>query len=291
MNNTITKIQLLGDVQGYLDVSENIIVPINFGVGDVRDLSKRTGTFSKTIVLPGTKNNNQLLNSYYDINIVAGTFSINKLQKCIILQNNIPIVDDAYLQLVAVNKIQNVLNEDDQVEYEVVIKDNVGDFFTKLGNRTLDGRDEAGTPFLDFSRFDHTFTAAAISESFDNTFVDGYKYLIPWVDDSELQINECKPAIYAKQYWDNIHASTGFTYSWSTLFNPDVQFDKLVIPYNGDDKKLSEEVAATIATKVQRGILGSMASNAPGYSSTAGLIGIRVFTDYNTIVEDRKSNV
>jgi hypothetical protein len=43
---------------------------------------------------------------------------------------------------------------------------------------------------------------------------------------------EFKPAIYAKQYWDKIHQAVGYTYDWSTL--SDCNFDKLVIPYNGD---------------------------------------------------------
>ena len=250
MDNSITRIQLIGENEGYLEVASDIIVPLNYGVSDVRDISKRTGTFSKTIVIPGTKNNNLLLNQYFDVNVQDGTFSINRVQKCIILQNNIPVVTNAVMQLVAVNKVEQTINEDQTVEYEVVIKDNVGDFFTKLGNRTLEGKDENGNPFLDFTIFDHVFTAAKVTESFDNTSVDGYKYLLPYGEDNNYFLAECKPAIYAKQYWDKIHASTGFTYDWPTLTNPNVQFDKLVIPYNGDDKKLTEESISGVAVSL-----------------------------------------
>ena len=53
-----TRIQLTGSLQGYLDVDGSVAAPLTFSVCDVRDPSKRTGSFSKTITLPGTKNNN-----------------------------------------------------------------------------------------------------------------------------------------------------------------------------------------------------------------------------------------
>ena len=67
---------------GFLDTKEGTVFPLNFAVGDIRDFTKRTGTFSKTITLVGSKNNNDLLNHYYDVNIQAGTFDINALTKC-----------------------------------------------------------------------------------------------------------------------------------------------------------------------------------------------------------------
>ncbi len=55
---------------GYLDVKEGTNFPLNFQVGDIRDLTQRKGTFSKTITLSGTKNNNKLYNSTLNILIV-----------------------------------------------------------------------------------------------------------------------------------------------------------------------------------------------------------------------------
>ena len=49
----ITKIQL-GNL-GYLDIDENVSVPLNFSVAEIQDISKRQGGYSKTIKLPGTK--------------------------------------------------------------------------------------------------------------------------------------------------------------------------------------------------------------------------------------------
>ena len=257
MDQTISRIQLIAapntvpstNVLGYLDVSDSVNVPITYAVSDIRDISKRTGAFSKTIKLPGTKNNNELLNQYYDVNVQAGTFDVNKLQHCILLEDNIPVVRNAYMQLVNVKKIQASLNEDESVEYEVVIKDNVGDFFTKLGGSELTD--------LDFSAYNHTLTASTITGSFANTQINGYKYLLPWraapVGNAPWYIlNDFKPAIYALQYWDKIHAAAGFTYDWSTVSDLFVLFDQLIIPYNGDDKLINAQANDANRVKAER---------------------------------------
>ena len=82
---------------GYLDVKEGTSFPLTFQVGDIRDISQRKGNFSKTIVLVGSKNNNDLLNHYYDVNIQAGTFDINAVTTCSVIQDGIPVMEDASL--------------------------------------------------------------------------------------------------------------------------------------------------------------------------------------------------
>jgi hypothetical protein len=209
---------------GVLDVSSNIVFPITFSIGDIRDISARKGTFSKTITLEGTKNNNDLLGNYYDVNIQAGTFNINALTKCQVIQNGVPVLDDALLQLVSVNKSQYTNSYEEDVTYSVLIKDSKAEFFSAITNANLTD--------LDFSDLDHTFDAATIVNSFNNTVADGYKYVMPYNNGNVYQANEFKPGIYAKTYFDRIFSNAGFTYTWAGL--SDAHFDKLLIPYNGD---------------------------------------------------------
>lgn len=209
---------------GELDVAESISVPITFNIGDIRELTSRKGTFSKTVVLDGTKNNNELLGHYYDVNIQAGTFNINTLTKCQVIQNGVPILDEALLQLVSVNKVQTNNSYEDEVSYTVLIKDSRAEFFTAITNANLTD--------LDFSDLNHTWDATAIVGSFVNTVADGYKYVMPFNNTNSYSANEFKPAIYAKTYFDRIFAVAGFTYTWSELAS--AHFDKLLIPYNGD---------------------------------------------------------
>jgi hypothetical protein len=209
---------------GYLDVKEGTNFPLNFQVGDIRDLTQRKGTFSKTITLSGTKNNNTLLNNYYDVNIKAGTFDINRLTKCTVLQNGIPIITDALLQLTNVRKVQLTDAYEQGVEYDVLIKDSQAEFYTQITNLELTN--------LDFSDCNHEFSITAITDSWSNTQSDHYKYLMPYNDTANYSVNHFKPAIYAKSYFDRIFANAGFTYTWTNL--TDFHFDKLLIPYNGD---------------------------------------------------------
>lgn len=209
---------------GYLDVKEGTAFPLNFGVADIRDVSKKSGAFSKTITLTGTANNNNLLNHYYDVNIQAGTFNINTLTRCSVIQNGLPVLASGYLQLIAVNKVQTTADYENEVEYEVLVKDESSDFFTKLGNKELTD--------LDFTDLNHEYRAINVVNTFANTQVDGYKYLLPFKESNNYFLQDMKPAIYAKTYFDRIFAQAGFSYTWDTLSA--AHFDKLIIPFNGE---------------------------------------------------------
>jgi hypothetical protein len=193
-------------------------------VGDIRDVSKRTGSFSKTITLIGNSNNNTLLNHYYDVNIQAGTFNINTITSCDVIQDGIPVMTNATLQLTNIKKSQVTGAYEQMVEYEVLIKEDRGTFFTDISNKYLTD--------LDFSDLDHYVDPDVVIDSFDNVLADGYKYVMPFNIDNQYQFNWFKPAIYARTYFDRIFATSGYSYTWDGL--ADSNFDKLLIPYNGD---------------------------------------------------------
>jgi hypothetical protein len=208
---------------GYLDVKEGTAFPLNFQVGDIRDVSKRQGNYSKTITLTGSKNNNNLLNHYYDVNIIEGTFNINALTTGSVIQDGIPIMEDVSVQLTSVKKAQMTDGYEEHVEYEVLIKDSKADFFTAIANKELTD--------IDFSDFNHTYDAFNVKNRFANTVVDGFKYFLPANTAYIYNTQEFKPAIFAKVYFDRIFADAGFTYDWPTIAYD--RFDKLFIPYNG----------------------------------------------------------
>ena len=222
---------------GYLDVKDGTAFPLNFSIGDIRDISKRTGSFSKTITLVGNSNNNNLLNHYYDINIQAGTFNINTITNCDVLQNGIPVMINATLQLINIKKTQVTGAYEQMVEYEVLIKENRGTFFSDISNKYLTD--------LDFSDLDHFVDATEVINSFDNTVADGYKYVMPFNIDNQYQLNWFKPAIYAQTYFDRIFATSGYSYTWDGL--ADANFDKLLIPYNGDQNIVDWTDAKVVA--------------------------------------------
>ena len=216
----MVKIQLS---TGFLDVKEGTAFPLNFQVGDIRDVSKRQGNFSKTITLTGSKNNNNLLNHYYDVNIVEGTFNINALTTCAVIQDGIPIMEDCSMQLTGVVKTQVTDGYEEQVTYEVLIKDSKADFFTAITNKELTD--------IDFSDLNHPYDAFNVVARFSNTVVNGFKYFLPGSGDAVYNTQEFKPAIFAKTYLDRIFQDAGFTYDWPTMSYD--RFQQLLIPYNG----------------------------------------------------------
>lgn len=240
MNNT-TRLQLIdSDVKGFLEVKEGTKVPLNFSISDIRDISSRSGMFSKTITLAGTKNNNNLLNNYFDVNIVAGTFDVNKRQKVAIVQNGIILRDNCFMRLLKVKKKQSVgTNVDEWVEYEVQVTDELGDFFKEVGNKELKELDG-------WNEFKHIYGVDTVVDSFDHTVDDGYKYTLPWISNDQYTMNDLMPGVYAKQIFDRIHSMNGFSYDWATMTDEDTQFDKAILPYAGDKKKLTEEYIETV---------------------------------------------
>ena len=215
-------------IGGVLDVRPDVNVPLTFSVGEIRDITKRTGTFSKTIVLPSTDNNNRILNHYYDVNIDAGTFDLTKITHCQIYQNDVLILEDAILQLVAVNKTQTTDAYEQVANYEVLIKDTKAELFTAITNAELTD--------IDFSDLNHYSNSSSIISTYAFTQANGYKYVLPYDTDNLYNVRQLKPAIYAKTYFDRIFANAGFTYTWAA--QAAANFDKLLIPYNGDENQI-----------------------------------------------------
>lgn len=222
----ITYIQL-NDL-GYLDVKDEVAVPLNFSIAEIQDISKRQGNYSKTINLPGTSNNNNLLGHLFDVNIADASFNINIKQKCQVIQNGVSVFD-GFLQLLNVNKKSpSQGNPDEFVEYQVQITSGAGDFFSKMGEDLLET-----LPY--WEQYNHTYSLSAITATSAHTVNDGYTYILPWTSDSLYRFNDFTPSIYAKAYWDRIFLEAGYTYEWASL--EDCSFDKLIIPYNGDIQK------------------------------------------------------
>lgn len=240
-------IRFTDPVIGDLELTEDIIVPITLSVGDIRDVSKRSGSFSKTIIIPGTKNNNQVLRNLFDPNAVDD-FGVESVKRCqIIDKDGLIVKDNLIFQLVKVVQRQDNVLSFDEVDWECIVKDSVADFFTKINNKELTDISKAK-----FDSLNHTWNALSIINSFGNFEPDGYKYWLPQQTTSQFSpvlppsaydINDIPLAIYAKKYWDWIHAEAGFSYDWDTKSDPFVLFDKLLVTDNKTRRELNDLAA------------------------------------------------
>jgi len=221
MTTTYIQIQNLG----YLELKENISIPLNYSIAEIQDISKRQGNYSKTIVVPGTANNNQIFSNLFDVNISDATFNINAKQRCQIIQNGISVMD-GFLRLLNVNKLSPSLGIPDEfVEYEVQVTSGSGDFYSTLQEKLLED-----LPLWD--QFNHIYTLSAITATSAHTAADTYTYFLPFKSSVDYTVTDFAPAIYAKAYWDRIFLDSGYSYQWDSL--EDCDFQNLIIPYNGD---------------------------------------------------------
>jgi hypothetical protein len=222
-----TQIQLGSN--GYLELANDVAVPITFSIAEIRDITERSGTFSKTINIKGSPNNRILLGQLFNVNIANSTFNINAKEKCTILRNGIPILN-GYLQLNSVDK----LNNNDDVSFNVTIIDSTGDFFTSLAELELT---DITYPW---SNHNHIYTINNILATSGNTAYNSiYKYHNYENGKQEYNIYDFKPSIWAKRYWDLIFAEAGYQYEFDEMV--DIGFDKLIIPFNASNPQPTEE--------------------------------------------------
>ena len=231
---------------GIIDVDTAVQFPINFAVGDIKDPFAKKGVKSYKFSIVGSKETNQLLNHYYDINIVDGTYNNNLKQKVAILRNGVIILDNAYMQLLSIKKQTHDVYSDQQIIYDIEVGDDVTSFFTKITNKYLDE--------LDFQDMNHTYNATNVIDSFpysavrDNVLgTGGYKYVLAWTDLSKYQLEECRPAISVYEYWNRIHQNAGYQWEWKDFDSDQIRMDKLWIPYNGDVPKISDQLVNLVA--------------------------------------------
>lgn len=218
-----TQIQL-GN-KGYLTIADDVAVPLNFSIAEIQDISKRQGSYSKTIILPGTPNNNKLLGNIFDTNISYNSFNPNKREECSILSNGVPVFN-GFLQLLNITKSSpNSETQDEQVSYEVMVRDDSGAFFQALDDGFLE--DLTG-----FDQYNHIYTLNSITDTRGNTAKDVYKYHLTYNLKTDYNLTDFAPNIFAKVYWDKIWNEAGYSYTWDSLEAED--FDKLIVPYNGD---------------------------------------------------------
>lgn len=251
-----------------IDISADISALLTFALDDVKDFSSRQTTFSKTIVLPGTANNNRLFghifqfgsNNDYDAaqTNIGYNFNAAKSAACIIFQNNLQTFQGSLRML-------TITVDGGKIEYEVAMFGNLSQLNVALSPNSINNADGTTTnksgylENLDFSSHDHALTTANIIASWSATPGAGYYYpLIDYGNYSTAAIQAAhssagfkqkrdwcigtfRPALYVKEYLDKMFAAAGFTYQCD-LFNS-TRFKKLIIPHN---QKTLQKVSNTV---------------------------------------------
>jgi hypothetical protein len=254
---------------GNIFPKEGSVIPINKSVAEIKDLGKRKGGFTKTVLIAGDKSANQIFGHYYDVNILSGQFNHKVKVPVQIIQDG-QIVLSGFMRLLSVTRLskgQNTMNQ--EVDYQVSVIDETSSLFNDIGDGFLKD--------LDMKYLSHRFSAQAVIDSQDHNVTNGYKYLYPIpVDVGSYQyypLEHFKPAIYAKVYWDKIFEEAGYTYVWDELADPEYRFDDLLLPYTGSELKPTQEDTIMVTAVVNGSYGTNTFKNAKLYSPTFNFSG------------------
>jgi len=209
---------------GVLDTSSSISIPLNFNINDIADISSRGGVWSKTVKIYGTNNNNAILGTVFDVNSTSLFFNQKHKEECIITIDG-QVAFEGIFQLTNVSKIYD--NDNFTLVYDCYLKSETSNFYTIIDGKYLTD--------LDVSEYNHTINFNTVYSSMTGgTSTDGYQYFLGYNSDSDstYKANLCSPALYCKVIFDEIFTSAGYQYDFPELY--DLNFDKLIIPFNGE---------------------------------------------------------
>jgi len=218
-----------------LDLSQSLSQQITFAVDDLQNMDSKATSFTKTIVLSGTGNNNKLLgnifefgNSNFTIDSqpnVGYNFNASKSAQARIEIDGLPVMK-------GVIRLLEIIIDGDSVEYEVALFGELGGFISTLGAKKLTD--------LDFSEYNHTYNITAIQTSWNN---QGSGYFYPLIDYGNVSplyganfskqnfyFTAFRPAFFVREYLNKIITAAGYT--WKSEFFDTDYFKSLIIPNN-----------------------------------------------------------
>jgi hypothetical protein len=153
-------------VENYqVDITSDIDAMMTYAIDDIKDFSARNTSFSKTIVIPGTANNNKIFGNVFDPNQsnfsdpnqpnINYNFDISRSASCILFQGNMQVFK-------GIIRILQIVIDKDQISYECSLFGELGGLILALGTKKLDE--------LDFSLYDITYTIANITNTWNPGF-------------------------------------------------------------------------------------------------------------------------
>lgn len=216
-----------------LDVNQGFTNQITYAVDDLQNLDSKATAFSKTIILPGTANNNRLLGNIFEFGAanftvdgevnVGYNFNASRSAKMKMEYNGVQVIKGTL-------RLLEIIIDGELIEYEIALFGELGGFFARLGNKKIEE--------LNFADYNHSYTVANITNSWANAS-QGYGYYYPLIDYGNVSTNKkdydfraFRPAVFVKELLDKIITGNGYTWE-SNFFNTNFA-KRLIVPNNQD---------------------------------------------------------
>lgn len=225
-----------------LDISKGLSYEITYSIDDIKRIDSKTTSFSKTIVLPGTANNNKIFGNIFAFNNanLTNDSTPNVLYNFDASVTAVARIEVDGLQIMkGVLRLLEIVQVNGNIEYECALFGELGGFISALGNKKIEE--------LDFSAYNTLWTWQNITASWDTINGSGiYFPLIQYNDetpnDIDFHYQTFRPAFYVREILNKIITSSGYTWEFPLI---DTNFFKrLIIPNNQlDITKLSTTLA------------------------------------------------
>lgn len=260
-----------------VDLTEGLSNLITYSIDDLSRVDTKTTSYSKTLVLPGTANNNYLLGNIFELNNsnltidnqpnVKYNFNAAKSAKCRIEVDGLQIVKGVF-------RLLEIINVDGGIEYEASVVGELGGFAAALSNSKLSD--------LDFSAYDHEYSIGNITNSWDNAAA-GSGYYYPMIDYGNYSTDKVnwklttfRPALFVKEYLEKIVEAAGYTMDFP--LSETTRFKSLIIPYNR--AILTNSNTEIFNKSVEGGTIFDFTSASIEYDVAGGTLGAFTTSDY-----------
>lgn len=265
-----------------LDTYDDLELSLNYQITDITDITTRQTSFSKTIVIPGTNNNNEFFKNIFELNI---DLSVSSYNPKVAIPCSISIGDEQVfvgnMQLLKVVKNQKL------VEYEIIITGILKNLLYNFGDYFISD--------LDISEYNHTRNKTNIQDSwnyqikknqanYDATGL-GEGYVYPYINygnssniGTTSYVYDQYPAIYVKTIIDKLFDFAGYTYS-SRFFNTPY-FKSLIVPFTNDKLEYNDSQLSGLTNTIGVQALNPeptpfLSNTYYAYEATAGVTGWR----------------
>ena len=245
-------------VNGYeLDLSDNIAVPLNLSITDIKEPEKRKRSFSKTLTLEGTSNNMTFFIGAYalDVRLVDSSniqFTPNLRYDCEFFKNDLRIFKGKF-------KLNEVKINNGNYTFDCNLISDAVDIFAKLKDKKLSE--------LDWSEYDHALTRTNVLNTWytsvkkngvdtANFGSDGqgfqpqsFGYIYPIVDygyarpfgtSAFFRTNQLYPFVYVKEALkkalDYALIDTNIEVDYTTNFFDNANMQKLIYGFGGGEQ-------------------------------------------------------
>ena len=213
-----------------LDLMNDLPTDFTYAIDDISDFGSKNTSYSKTLTIAGSANNNKIFGFVFDLGNANDTnnaipnvgynFNATKAAQCRIFVDGIQVFK-GILRLLEMVKTGEV------IEYQCSVFGELGGFITTLGNAKLEE--------LDFSVYNKAWNYTNITGSWNS--IAGSNVYFPLIDTGGVSTDKIsfdfkafKPALYVREYLEKIITNSGYTWDFPLLTT--ALMNRLVVPNN-----------------------------------------------------------